>query len=410
LRPAPCPCSRKRFRLGTHRVLPPDQTLNWLAPKLAPLGITRVANITGLDYIGIPVAMAVRPGSRSLSVAQGKGATIAAAKVSAVMEAAELHSAERPPNPVVWRASAHFAAPEAFAAPRHLRLRRLPRDAPIGWIAGRNLIDSAEIFVPEELVTLDLALPEPAGRGYFLAGSNGLAAGNTLAEATLHALCETVERDALSLWRQSPPERRAATRIDPEGIDDATVIDFLARYRGANIAVTVWDVTSDVGVPCFFCIVDDAEGRGPFLGPCAGSGCHPAVGVALSRALAEAAQSRLTFIVGAREDIPRESYAAVGWHENFLRVLDEDETVLEGADAVAPRARSCDGATIDADIDTVLARLAAAGMTKAIRIDLTDPLIDVPSVRVIVPGLEGMHHKPGYKPGARARRMTWRCA
>lgn len=50
------------------------------------MGITRLANVTGLDVIGIPVVMACRPLSRSLAVAQGKGLDLASAKASALME------------------------------------------------------------------------------------------------------------------------------------------------------------------------------------------------------------------------------------------------------------------------------------------------------------------------------------
>ena len=65
------------------------------------LGITRLANLTGLDCIGYPVVAAIRPSSRNLSVHFGKGPTIALAKLSAVMEAAELHYSERPPSKLV---------------------------------------------------------------------------------------------------------------------------------------------------------------------------------------------------------------------------------------------------------------------------------------------------------------------
>jgi ribosomal protein S12 methylthiotransferase accessory factor len=63
----------KRFRSGTHRVATPDETLARVRPLAARMGITRLGNITGLDQIGIPVAIAVRPNSRSVSVSQGKG-------------------------------------------------------------------------------------------------------------------------------------------------------------------------------------------------------------------------------------------------------------------------------------------------------------------------------------------------
>ena len=85
----------KAYRRGTHRTVDPAATLARVRPHLQGMGITRIANVTGLDRIGIPVVMACRPNARSLAVSQGKGLTLEAAKASAVMEAIELHHAER---------------------------------------------------------------------------------------------------------------------------------------------------------------------------------------------------------------------------------------------------------------------------------------------------------------------------
>jgi ribosomal protein S12 methylthiotransferase accessory factor len=74
----------KAHRRGCHRAVAPHETLARLRPLLAGMGITRVADITGLDRIGIPVFVACRPNSRSLAVSQGKGLDADAARVSAI--------------------------------------------------------------------------------------------------------------------------------------------------------------------------------------------------------------------------------------------------------------------------------------------------------------------------------------
>src|SRR5580700_11508074 len=84
----------KRFRRGTHRTTAPEETLARVRPYAARMGITRLGNITGLDRIGIPVAIAVRPNSRSASVSQGKGLDLPQAMASALMEACEGFHAE----------------------------------------------------------------------------------------------------------------------------------------------------------------------------------------------------------------------------------------------------------------------------------------------------------------------------
>src|SRR4029079_12013511 len=77
----------KGFRAGTARVSAPSETLSRAPRLMAVAGVTRVADLTGLDHLGIPVAAAYRPNARSVSVSQGKGKTLLAAGVSAAMEA-----------------------------------------------------------------------------------------------------------------------------------------------------------------------------------------------------------------------------------------------------------------------------------------------------------------------------------
>jgi hypothetical protein len=60
---------------GAHRVREPAQTWDLVSPLMGDYGVTRVADVTGLDVIGIPVWMAVRPLAATLAVSQGKGAT-----------------------------------------------------------------------------------------------------------------------------------------------------------------------------------------------------------------------------------------------------------------------------------------------------------------------------------------------
>ena len=85
----------KAYLDGTHRSIDPAETVRRIKPFMADFGITRVANVTGLDWVGIPVVTVSRPNSRSLSVSQGKGLTLDAAIASGIMEAIELHYAER---------------------------------------------------------------------------------------------------------------------------------------------------------------------------------------------------------------------------------------------------------------------------------------------------------------------------
>ena len=64
----------KGYTAGTHRTRSPADTLAAWAPLMPRLGITRLADITGLDVIGLPVIQAVRPNARSVSVSANPAA------------------------------------------------------------------------------------------------------------------------------------------------------------------------------------------------------------------------------------------------------------------------------------------------------------------------------------------------
>src|SRR5436309_4237662 len=84
----------KGFTYGTHRSCSPAETWERIKPHFAKAGLTRVADITGLDRVGIPVTLAYRPDSPTMASSTGKGLTLEAALVSGAMEAMELYHAE----------------------------------------------------------------------------------------------------------------------------------------------------------------------------------------------------------------------------------------------------------------------------------------------------------------------------
>src|SRR5215813_6882393 len=214
----------KRFRDGTHRTVSPDETVARLRPLLPAFGITRVANVTGLDQIGVPVVMVCRPNSRSIAVSQGKGLTLAAAKASGVMEAAEGFHAERIEQPLRLGSRRDLARSLPLAETERLPLRRDGRWHPhlsILWIEASDLNTGEQRWVPYELVHANYTHPLPTGSGCFAATTNGLASGNHILEAICHAICEVVERDASTLSHHSSKRARDTARIDPRTVSDA---------------------------------------------------------------------------------------------------------------------------------------------------------------------------------------------
>lgn len=394
----------KLFRDGTHRLATPAETLARVRPLAARMGITRLGNITGLDRIGIPVAVAVRPNSRSVSVSQGKGLALPQAMASALMEACEGFHAEAigPTRRSPYR---ELAARETVVDTATLCAGTRPFDpaVAIDWVEGHDLLRGGPCWIPAEIVDTDYARPQPDG--FFLAGTNGLASGNHSVEAINAALYELVERDALALWMALPLQQRAGHGLDLASINDADCRALLDRYAAARIAVRVWDITSDIGMAAFLCEIRDASAGDPqMLRRFHGSGCHADRGVALVRALTEAAQTRLTYIAGIRDDLAPEEYRAAPGDELRDALLDAL------ARAIEPRvfAAAPNGATDDlvGDLRWALDRLTAAGIERVVAVDLTRPEFDIPVVRLVIPGLEWDPHHPNYQPGTRARRIA----
>ncbi|MFD9940458.1 YcaO-like family protein [Nonomuraea sp. NPDC059023] len=367
----------------------PATTLERVSPAMAVAGITRVANVTGMDRIGIPVWCAIRPASRSLTVSQGKGVTAEAAKVSAIMESLELWHAETHHLPLRYDSFRALAARgEAVLDP--MTLVRCPcsgyaPDRAMRWVHGWDLMSREPVWVPYEAVHCDWRVPIAPGDHSVQNGSNGLASGNSLIEAAVHALCELAERDAIVAAQDDGDMFAARRMVRPESITDSGCQALLGRFRRAGIDVLIWDLTSEIGAPVFNCLAVETDT--PWYHPLPqtqGSGCHPRRAIALSRALTEAAQARATVIVGSRDDIGRERQT---WY------FDPDQRRAVG-DATGDRpardyaeAPDVDHPTTNEDLDWLVARLAATGATSAVVVDLTIGDLGVPVVKAVVPGL-----------------------
>lgn len=367
---------------GTFRSRDAAATLAWIRPLMPRLGITRLANVTGLDRIGIPVWMCVRPNGRSLSVSQGKGVTSELAQASAIMESIEAHHAERLPPPKLVASYRSVRRRQDVLSPHDLEpgLRWLLYDdsRPIGWMSGRDLATGEPVLVPRARLSLDWSRPQPEA-GLFLASSNGLASGNDRPEALCHALFELIERDAEWRWRQLPDDAQDATLLDLDTVDAPMLRGLLDQFREAGIEVAAWDMTSRVGIPTYSCTITDAEGAGG-NDAYAGSGSHLSKEIALARALTEAAQSRLTYIAGSRDDAFPEQYGVQPRREHG------DGATRGGVD-FRSRGPTTLGRTFDEDLQSTLHLLRASGFPRVVWVDHTRPEFGVPVVSVLVPGL-----------------------
>lgn len=387
------------------RSKPAEATLSCARARAAALGITRVTDITRLDRVGIPVYASIRPGAMagSLCVNSGKGIQPQEAEVGAWMEAIEFALAEPGTSPVpVIRAKARDVLDGRRRPGSVLDLCpkvrvRVDLDAPLDCVEALDIRTGEPALLPAELVFLPYA--PPRFRSIFGASSNGLASGNSVREATLHALCELVERDVRSFEALHDTSRP----VDLETVEGAPRA-LARRVHDAGLELFVRTARNEFGLAYFFAIINDPEACAPHLLN-GGYGCHPLRSVAFVRAVCEAAQSRLAYIHGGRDDLVEVHDRYRGWGGRRKRAFVRSVTERAARGAPVPMQEVDD----HAEIDTLeraecllLERLAGRGMKRAYRVAFCAPEEELQAVRVVVPRME-MFHQTLPRFGARLR-------
>ena len=357
-----------------------------LLPCLDHLGITRIGDITGLDTIGIPVVQAVRPLGLANAVTQGKGINVAAAAVSAVLEAAEQFFAERLAafHPIMASAACLGVSPEQFA------LHVLPdvaadwAERETAWIEGVDLMTARPAWLPFEMVHTAFVDPPLATDGLFAASTTGLASGFDEHHALLHGILECVEHDAIARAQRTHGFFQKF-RLDVSGSGDSVLDDLVRRVRNAGLLCAFWLVPAAAEIPVVWCqIMEDGSQSLITPYPADGFAADLNVASAAGRALIEAAQSRVAAISGSRDDITRASYPLyVDWPaiEAHRRLLAKGPMLLH----VASFDEQGGPAPID-PLENVVDRLAeaCAGPVHYVSLDTT-PLQQLHAIRAVMP-------------------------
>ncbi|MBA5776701.1 YcaO-like family protein [Stappia sp. F7233] len=365
--------------------LPTSDALKRLLPLAPRLGITRIGDLTGLDRIGIPVVQAVRPLGLANSVTQGKGTSLDAAAVSAIMEAAEQFFAERVDvmDPVMATALELGADTASFGL--HL-LEGVAEDwhrRSLAWLPAEDLLGGPGGWLPMELVHTAYIDPPLASDGVFEASTTGLACGFCRQQAQLHGLLECIERDAIARAQQTHGFFHRF-RFEPQTLEDETLTLLIEMLQAAGLIAAFWAADAAGNVPTVWCQIMEDEGAVPLM-PLPAEGFASALDFkrASRGALLEAAQSRLAAISGARDDISRLAFPArfdweaIDTHRRFLREGKKSFCYEDLAN------REISGGSA---LDPVVERLAADGITSVLHVALDNtPCPEILASRIFVP-------------------------
>lgn len=379
----PVPSSSAGVPPGLLRDRSPEETWERVRPRMRHHGVTRVAELTGLDTIGMPVYMAVRPLATTVGVSQGKGATPLLATISAVMEAIELGICER-----------YFTTPDAFVATAaeldlpYTTTEVTPTERavisdrfPLRWVPAVSLTDGARTFVPLRSVAMDGVCDGTWRPPTQFCSSNGLASGNTLPEATIHALLEVIERYSTAGMAHTPIRQRRVVEL--RTLPDCWSRDLIHQLLDTGFWVEVVDCSTVPGAPAFAVFLWRSDMPSLY----AGGGCHLLPEVALQRALMEAVQSRMSVISGTREDIGSVSYRGVRQSAPPPTVEPNHTWAQVGAPLL----------DVGLSSEELVARLSGlvSGLTgrPVLRVDMTPPGEPFHVCKVVAPGLPEGHHE-----------------
>lgn len=377
---------------GTQRVYDEATTLENTKNQIKKIGVTRIADITNLDRLGVPIFSSIRPSAApgAISIYSGKGSTEQRARISAIMESFERCLAERPG--LNANIAGDISAPALVESYLNARENYVTLDpgslllsqpynpsSLLEWVGTYDLLNKEEVFVSANAVYHPYDSPGQCQK-LFLSNTNGLASGNVLEEAIFHGLLEVIERDAISTAQFTRDLGKEIVLTEEDGY----LYEISRKFKDSGIDLKIWLVPTDTGIPTIIAATDDVKLKDPAL-LVMGAGSHLKPEIAVARAITEAAQSRVVQIQGAREDTDREGFIRSVGYDRMKRLnwfwFEEGEKIsLSEVQDISKRSPA-------ENIDVILEKLK--GLTeKVLVVDLSREEVAVPVVRVIIPGFE----------------------
>jgi thioglycine synthase len=412
--------SRKKWTSkGTSRIQPVEATLEKVNPMINEIGISRIANITDMDRLKIPNYSSVLPGTEDyIWVYGGKGPTKNHAKASAIMESIERFSALQRNYTFKVIQGSYEELSKSYNILTYDEVIEplsftLDNKMIMDYCMGYDLLNEKDILVPAPLVIFKYMPKPPSVNPYAFYHTNGLASGNVIEEAICHALCEVIERDSTSISefvssafqyhilrtiensfiqngiklntiesKKFIDDNGIYPDVDLTNIDSEQIKYLLKRFENCQITINIKNITSDLGIPTF--IASSVEWINHDYGYLVeGHGAHPDSRIALIRAITEVSQSRAANIQGSRDDLRKMKYDFEDSDDKRSWQFMKSTKNIKFSDI-----ESFYNEDILEDIKLILAKLKKKGLNKSIIVNLTNPKLNIPVVRALVPGLE----------------------
>lgn len=353
----------------------------------------------------------VRGGLRNLS--GGKGVTAAEAEVGALCEAVERFSGtlqgDEPtvrdtlrglgaeavhPNACQLFSERQFRDRERWNATHSLFQQVCePFDAgrPVDWTPVWSLTGGTRRMLPTSMLFFSYGTGH---EGAPRADSNGNAAGSSLEDAIVQGFLELVERDAVAQWWYNRTRHPA---VDLDAFDEPWLTT--ARDACARLHRRLWvlDLTADFGIPVMAAVsgrTDKAAEDITF-----GFGAHFDPRLALRRAVTEMSQllASVADVGPGVGDYPSAESELVSW---WTGATTRNQPYLSPDPAESPRAPDsyayAPRTDLREDVETAEALVRAHGMELLV-LDQTRPDVELPVVKVIVPGMR--HFWARFAPG-----------
>jgi len=241
-------------------------------------------------------------------------------------------------------------------------------DERINWIWGEVVTEkgTSKILVPAQLVFMESNFDEPQ-----LARdtSNGIASGNVMDEAKLHALLEVIERDGDFTMLYSP-DKCFTIAVDPKEHPIGNILN-IGKRRG--IVYQFLDLTTEFGVPTYRAFVKIG---GQIL---SGSGAHLDAKIAITRALGETNAKIYGYLMMIAQQQNDE--------KDNEKKLEISQDIHSGRVLKLEDLPNYSTGNIEEDLALTEQVLIRSGFNPTY-VDLTRKDLQVPVVRAIVPGLE----------------------